>query len=74
VLIDEVIGKSRSDLLWPLALAAGAATLVQGRHRVCLSQVLGIAAQKSITEMRRAVQQHITRCPSATSTRPRPAC
>src|SRR3970040_443551 len=28
-LIDEVIGKSRTDLLLPIALAAGAATLVQ---------------------------------------------
>ena len=63
VLIDEVIGKSRSDLLWPLALAAGAATLVQAATGFALSQVLGIAAQKSITEMRRAVQQHVTRLP-----------
>ena len=28
-LIDEVIGKNRSDLLMPIALATGAATLVQ---------------------------------------------
>ena len=63
VLIDDVVGKSRGDLLWPLALAAGAATLVQAATGFALSQVLGIAAQKSITEMRRAVQQHITRLP-----------
>ncbi len=63
VLIDDVVGKSRGDLLWPLALAAGAATLVQAVTGFALSQVLGIAAQKSITEMRRAVQQHVTRLP-----------
>ena len=63
VLIDDVIGKSRGELLWPLALAAGAATLVQAATGFALSQVLGIAAQKSITEMRRAVQQHVTRLP-----------
>ncbi len=63
VLIDDVVGKSRGDLLWPLALAAGAATLVQAVTGFALSQVLGIAAQKSITEMRRSVQQHVTRLP-----------
>src|SRR6185503_679763 len=36
---------------------------VQAATGFALSQVLGIAAQKSITEMRRAVQQHITRLP-----------
>ncbi len=65
VLIDEVVGKSRADLLWPLALAAGAATLVQAVTGFALSQVLGVAAQKSITEMRRAVERHVTRLPVA---------
>jgi subfamily B ATP-binding cassette protein MsbA len=65
VLIDEVVGKSRADLLWPLALAAGAATFVQAVTGFALSQVLGIAAQKSITEMRRAVERHVTRLPVA---------
>jgi ABC-type multidrug transport system fused ATPase/permease subunit len=63
VLIDDVVGKSRGDLLWPLALGAGAATLVQAATGFALSQVLGVAAQKSITEMRRSVQQHVTRLP-----------
>jgi ABC-type multidrug transport system fused ATPase/permease subunit len=65
VLIDTVIGQSRGDLLWPLALAAGAATLVQAATGFALSQVLGITAQRSITEMRRAVQEHVTRLPVA---------
>ena len=65
VLIDEVVGKSRADLLWPLALAAGAATLVQAVTGFALNQVLGIAAQKSITDMRRAVEKHVTRLPVA---------
>ena len=63
VLIDEVVGKSRADLLWPLALAAGAATFVQAVTGFALSQVLGVAAQKSITEMRRNVERHVTRLP-----------
>src|SRR6476620_7147677 len=54
-LIDDVIGKGRADLLMPLAFAAGAATLVQAVSSFALSQVLGVAAQRAITEMRRRV-------------------
>jgi ABC-type multidrug transport system fused ATPase/permease subunit len=65
ILIDEVVGKSRGDLLWPLAAAAGLATVVQALTGFALSQVLGIAAQRSIAEMRRSVQEHVTRLPIA---------
>ncbi|HST51693.1 MAG TPA: ABC transporter ATP-binding protein [Pyrinomonadaceae bacterium] len=62
-LIDQVIGKGRTDLLWPIALAAGAATLVQAVTSFSLSQVLGVAAQRAITEMRKRVQSQIERLP-----------
>jgi len=62
-LIDEVIGKGRTDLLWRIALAAGAATLVQAVTSFSLSQVLGVAAQRAITEMRKKVQAQIARLP-----------
>jgi ATP-binding cassette, subfamily B, putative efflux pump len=62
-LIDEVVGKSRTDLLVPIALAAGAATAVQGITAFALSLVLGVAAQRSITDMRLAVQRHVERLP-----------
>ncbi|HKR58756.1 MAG TPA: ABC transporter ATP-binding protein, partial [Pyrinomonadaceae bacterium] len=62
-LIDEVILKHRVELLWPLALAAGAATLVQAFSSFSLSQVLGVAAQRAITEMRKSVQEHVARLP-----------
>ena len=62
-LIDDVIGRQRADLLWPLALAAGAATLVQAVTSFALSQVLGVAAQRAITNMRRTVQAHVLRLP-----------
>src|ERR1700737_3981205 len=42
-LIDDVILKHHSQLLVPLALAAGAATLVQALSSFALSQVLGVA-------------------------------
>ncbi len=62
-LIDDVIGKRRADLLPWLALASGAATLVQALTGFALSQVLGVAAQRAITDMRRRVLEHVTRLP-----------
>jgi ABC-type multidrug transport system fused ATPase/permease subunit len=62
-LIDDVVLKQRSDLLVPLALAAGAATIVQAFTSFTLAQVLGVAAQRAITEMRKRVQEHVARLP-----------
>jgi len=62
-LIDDVIGKGRADLLTPLALVAGAATVVQAGTAFALSQVLGVAAQRAITDMRRRVEAHVARLP-----------
>ena len=47
----------------PLAFAAGAATLVQAVTSFALSQVLGVAAQRAITDMRRQVEEHVARLP-----------
>src|SRR5687768_13013665 len=62
-LIDEVIIKQRGELLMTLALVAGAATVVQAVTSFTLSQVLGVAAQRAITEMRKSVQAHVARLP-----------
>ncbi|MGI8835376.1 MAG: ABC transporter ATP-binding protein [Pyrinomonadaceae bacterium] len=62
-LIDNVILQRQSGLLMPLALIAGAATLVQAFSSFALSQVLGVAAQRAITEMRKSVQEHVARLP-----------
>ena len=64
-LIDEVIGKGRTEMLGRIALAAGAATLVQAVTSFSLSQVLGVAAQRAITEMRKRVQAQVARLPVA---------
>ncbi len=61
--IDDVIGKGRHDLLLPIALAAGAATIVQAFASFGLSQLLGVAAQRAITDMRRRVQSQVMRLP-----------
>jgi len=62
-LVDDVIGRRHHDLLVPLALAVGGATVVQALTSFALSQVLGVAAQRAITEMRRDVQRHVSRLP-----------
>ena len=62
-LIDEVIGNNRTNLLMPIAFAAGVATLVQAVTSFGLSQILGVAAQRAITDMRKRVQAHVMRLP-----------
>lgn len=62
-LIDDVILKHRSELLIPLALAAGGATILQAFTSFTLSQILGVAAQRAITDMRKKVQEHVARLP-----------
>ncbi len=62
-LIDDVIGKGDTGLLIPLALAVGAATVVQAGTTFTLSQLISVAAQRVIMDMRQRVQEQITRLP-----------
>jgi subfamily B ATP-binding cassette protein MsbA len=62
-IIDDVIGKGHVQMLTPIAIAAGAATVVQAVTSFSLSQVLGVAAQRAITEMRKRVQAQVERLP-----------
>jgi len=59
MLIDDVIGKKRTDLLMPLVLGVIAATLIQGATSFSLTQLLSKAAHRLIAELRRKVQAHI---------------
>jgi subfamily B ATP-binding cassette protein MsbA len=61
--VDTIIGHKRGDLLWLVAVAAGGATLISAITSFALSQVLGVAAQRAVTDMRRAVQDHVARLP-----------
>jgi ABC-type multidrug transport system fused ATPase/permease subunit len=62
-IIDDVIGEGKVEMLTPIAIAAGAATLIQAVTSFSLSQVLGVAAQRAITEMRKRVQAQVERLP-----------
>ena len=61
ILIDDVIGQQRADLLVWIAVAAGVATLIGAGTSYMLSLILGIAAQRSINDLRIKVQQHVLR-------------
>ncbi len=62
-IIDNVIGDGRADLLMPVALAVLGATVIQAITSFSLSQVVSVAAQRAIAEMRRSVQAHVLRLP-----------
>ena len=62
-LIDDVIGKQRFEMLKWIALAIGLATVVQAITSFALTQILGVAAQYAITQMRKRVQAKIERLP-----------
>jgi subfamily B ATP-binding cassette protein MsbA len=62
-LIDDVVGNNRADLLPIIAVATGMATLVQAVTSFALSQILGVAAQRAITDMRKRVQARVMHLP-----------
>ncbi len=62
-LVDDVFGKGNHDLLKWIALAIAVSTVAQASTAFAISQVLGVAAQRAITEMRKRLQSHIARLP-----------
>jgi len=65
VLLDDVIGQRRVDLLMPLLGAILLATLVQGLTSLGLTQLMSKAAQRLIAEMRLRLHAHLSRLPVA---------
>jgi subfamily B ATP-binding cassette protein MsbA len=63
LLMDDVIGKHNWDLLMKLAMAVGAATVVDAAASFANSQILGVAAQRAITDMRKDIEAHVMRLP-----------
>jgi subfamily B ATP-binding cassette protein MsbA len=64
-LVDDVLANGRRELLLPLAIGAGLATLVQGATSFVLSQLLGVAAQGEIAKMRKRLHAHVLRLPTS---------
>jgi len=62
-LIDDVLMQGRMEILLPLALLVGVATLVQAATAFGLSQIVSVAGQRAIAEMRSAIQAHVIRLP-----------
>src|SRR4051794_12346103 len=62
-LIDDVINHGRTELLWTLVTVGGIAAAISSATDYALAQLLGIAAQRSITDLRVKLQQHIQRLP-----------
>jgi subfamily B ATP-binding cassette protein MsbA len=63
LLYDNVIAKGQVALLPKLALVSAAVALFGGITDYALAQILGIAAQRSITDLRTRLQQHVQRLP-----------
>ncbi len=62
-IIDDVIPSGQVDLLILLAGVGFGATIVQSATAFGLSQVIGVSAQRAITDMRKKVMAHVTRLP-----------
>src|ERR1041385_6209275 len=62
-LIDDVIGKHNMHMLWIIATISAASAVVGGSTDYALAQILGMAAQRSITDLRKRIQQHVQRLP-----------
>jgi subfamily B ATP-binding cassette protein MsbA len=65
MVVDRVIGQRQPELLVWIALAIAGATVIQAATSFALSQILGVAAQRAITDMRRAVQRYVLRLPTS---------
>ena len=62
-LMDDVIAQQHWELLPRLALVVGLAAIVDAACSFANSQVLGVAGQRAITEMRKDVEAHVMRLP-----------
>jgi ABC-type multidrug transport system fused ATPase/permease subunit len=63
LLYDNVIAKGDVSLLPKLVLVSIGVAIFGGTTDYALAQILGIAAQRSITDLRTRLQQHVQRLP-----------
>jgi subfamily B ATP-binding cassette protein MsbA len=63
VLIDDVLGKRRVELLLPIVLLVAAATLIQAAIGYVLTYVFSRSTQRLMNELRCKLQAHVMRLP-----------
>lgn len=62
-IVDEVIGRRRSDLLLPIALLAGLALLVESASAFGGTQLGGLAGHRAMAGLRRELHKRVTGLP-----------
>ncbi|PCJ58737.1 MAG: ABC transporter permease [Candidatus Hydrogenedentota bacterium] len=65
IFMDEIIPNKNMELLQQLVMIVGITTVIQAITTYALSQIMSVAAQRAIMDMRKSVQQHITRLPTS---------
>lgn len=65
LVVDEVIGKGRGELLGTITWVLAGALVVHAVTSFVLSQVIGVAAQRTINDLRLKLQRHVSRLPIA---------
>jgi len=63
LVIDDVIGRQRADLLGPIALLTGGAIALEAATAFGVSQVSGITALRALTALRRELQARVLGLP-----------
>lgn len=64
VLLDEVVGKKRADLLPVVAIAVVVAALIQAATTFGLQRILGLSAEYVVLGWRRRIMARVTRMPA----------
>ena len=61
--VDEVIGRQRSDALWLIGPLACAAVAIEAATAYCATQIAGVAGQRAVAGLRRELQARAVRLP-----------
>jgi len=63
IVVDDVVGQGRSELLLPVAVAAGLAVAVQALAAYGVAQAGALAGQRVVARLRQRLQRHALRLP-----------
>jgi subfamily B ATP-binding cassette protein MsbA len=63
LLFDEVIPHRNTGLLTLLAVAVAVAAVIEAASSFAIAQLLGVAAQRAINDLRKSVHDHVLRLP-----------